>query len=694
MICREAARRNERGSVLVLAALWMPVVILMASFVIDAGNWFEHKRHLQLQADAGAFAAGSLFNGCFGDQAAANTLIDAQVRKYAGDPGGTAPFNLQIGGTNQGAVTVRINKKMFQVDGPGPDDTIEDVPCAAKMVDVKITEAGLPWFLGGNLVSAINARARVQLEQKGSSSDSLPVGVPDNNPLAAAAIFVDESNANTVLATQPLTKSPDTPVLLNGQSLYQWTGLPISVNVTHANIGIVVALSGKAGWTPPGGSLTNICNVVLVECYFITQDNTGNVTAATGLEFIHGYPTTGTGSASSPILRDVTLYNPPGGCTDGSGPYFLLNSNCKVGVKAKIDFGAASPSTIVVKAAGPNGTQDYGCAGGNPKGCPLTFDPATGYWSTTNAGDYPTIPPAASSKLTGGAAPIDLNWKTATSNGTFTSVQRAFPADLDTSGPVEFMRVDNEAGPYGNSVGFGSHTFNVTIGVKGSLQANADSPTAPVVALKVTSKGSNGQAIDCDPGAGTNLRYELSYGCTPHYAINKGELCKSASYYVFPQSEDWKCTVTQTGGSVGQVDDGMLCRTQGNCYSPATCNGHYNHWVDSNGDGKITIPQDIAPNDPRLTSVFVTPFGAFSGNGTQVVPVTNFATFYVTGWSKNGGGQGDPCTASPGPDPVPAKTGGWIVGHFIKYVDTLGGRGDGETCDFNLFGSCVAVLTK
>jgi len=65
-----------------------------------------------------------------------------------------------------------------------------------------------------------------------------------------------------------------------------------------------------------------------------------------------------------------------------------------------------------------------------------------------------------------------------------------------------------------------------------------------------------------------------------------------------------------------------------------------------------------------------------------------------SGWSRNGGGQGDPCTAAPGPDPVPAKTGGWIVGHFIKYVDTIGGGTTGDTCDFSSFGSCVAVLTK
>jgi hypothetical protein len=659
-------------------ALWMPVIILVASFVIDAANWFEHKRHLQLQADAGAFAAGSLFNGCFGDQAAANTLIDSQVRKYAGDGNGPdpEPYNLQIGGSKQGEVTVRLNKKVYEVGGPGPDDTVEDMPCTAKMVDVKITEADLPWFVGGGLVSAINARARIQLEQKGSSSDSLPIGVPDSNPLAAAAIFIDESNANTVLATQELTNP--TPTTLNGQTLVRWTGLPTAVNLTQPNIGIVIALAGKAGWTPPSGNLTAICNNVLVECYSVTQDANGVVTGATGIDFIHSYSTTGVGTAAVPIVRDVTLTNV--GCTDQSGPYFLLNAGCTVGVRAKIDFGVPNPPVgAVVKVPG------YGCPNsGNPKGCPLTFQTAgadLGYWTTTAAGGYPTMP------ADGVGHPIDLNWQVGTGGGapkgTFTSVQRSFSADSDTSGPVAYIRAD-DAAPYANSLAFGSHSISVTIGVRASLQVNQTSPTAPAVSLKVL--GSQTQAIDCDPSK-SNLKTELAEGCTPHYAINKGTPCQPYSYYTLPQSVDWLCTRTQTGGAVGQVYQGMLDRTQDGVNSCV----HSIHWADSNSDGKITIPEDILPNDPRLVAVLVTPFGSFSGSGNAVVPIINFATFYVTGFSKQGGGQGDPC---PGADPVPNKTGGFIVGHFIKYVDTFGGGGDGTPCDFSSFGSCVAVLTK
>ena len=53
-----ARRSGERGSALVLVALWLPVLFGFMILVADVGNWFEHKRHLQMQADAGALAAG------------------------------------------------------------------------------------------------------------------------------------------------------------------------------------------------------------------------------------------------------------------------------------------------------------------------------------------------------------------------------------------------------------------------------------------------------------------------------------------------------------------------------------------------------------------------------------------------------------------------------------------------------------
>ncbi|MGH2746232.1 MAG: pilus assembly protein TadG-related protein, partial [Thermoleophilaceae bacterium] len=53
----DRAAREDRGAVLVLVALMLPVLIGVGGLVVDVGNWFAHKRHLQVQADAGALAA-------------------------------------------------------------------------------------------------------------------------------------------------------------------------------------------------------------------------------------------------------------------------------------------------------------------------------------------------------------------------------------------------------------------------------------------------------------------------------------------------------------------------------------------------------------------------------------------------------------------------------------------------------------
>jgi hypothetical protein len=103
---------------------------------------------------------------------------------------------------------------------------------------------------------------------------------------------------------------------------------------------------------------------------------------------------------------------------------------------------------------------------------------------------------------------------------------------------------------------------------------------------------------------------------------------------------------------------------------------------------------NIPPGDPRVLNVFITPFGSFGGSGNTVVPVLKFGTFYVTGWTAQGGGFRNPCEGN-GDDPVPNGDAGNIVGHFIKYVFGLNdGGGSGELCDFNSFGSCIAVLTE
>jgi hypothetical protein len=86
--------------------------------------------------------------------------------------------------------------------------------------------------------------------------------------------------------------------------------------------------------------------------------------------------------------------------------------------------------------------------------------------------------------------------------------------------------------------------------------------------------------------------------------------------------------------------------------------------------------------------LIITDFSALGGSGATTVPVTNFAGFYITGWT------GSTCgTNAPPPPGVDIKKGA-IWGHFIKYVapDPFGGGTD--TCDPLAITPCIPVLLK
>ena len=97
--------RDESGSVLLLVVSFLPLAIGMAAFVIDFANGAEHRRHLQLQADAGVLAAAQELNGCFLDATGANSDVETEALSYSG-----VDHNPQIGALDaQSRVTTTIN---------------------------------------------------------------------------------------------------------------------------------------------------------------------------------------------------------------------------------------------------------------------------------------------------------------------------------------------------------------------------------------------------------------------------------------------------------------------------------------------------------------------------------------------------------------------------------------------------------
>jgi hypothetical protein len=654
---------SDRGAVLPWFALWLPILVLFLVFVVDVGHWFEHKRHLQMQADAGALAGGGVFTiPC------SSASVEATTRKYAGDPGADGPYNVQVPPTDPANVHVLINSTQYWNEG-GSDYTDGGDPCNAKMVDVKITEADLPLFFGipglFGKVDAINAHARVQIRALSYlGGGALPIAVPDVDPSRAKATFVDEETG-AVLATTALTNTGTA----NGFSIWDNAAAPVSVPISSSKIGVRVSLSGSASSTT--------CGDFLVDCY-----DTGS---PDGIVYIRGWTSAGSGAQPNPPLaRDVTLI--PGTCAD---PYFSsATSTCTVGVSAVVDFGGLPTDQTIVDATVNGATKR------------LDYDPASGRWTSTGANFF-SIDPSE------GPVAVELGWEernaggsvtglgTCTGNpstpckGTFGVVQRSFSAAEDRSGPIKLAQVWENGLFWANSFERGTtKQLIVKLGLTPNLQ-NAKDVNDPIVTLRVVG-GSRNQSLDCEPPnypgstiSKTNLWEELAYGCGPSYTTNTGTPCASTPSILWSSTEPWDCVAVQTGSATNQVPRGLNLRILGD-EKPDVCTSP-NNWSQ--------FP-NIPPGDPRVLNVFITPFGSFSGTGSGVVPVTKLGTFYVTGWTASGSGFKNPCEGN-GDDPVPGGDAGNIVGHFIKYIFGLNDGGGGtELCDFDSFGSCIAVLTE
>ena len=647
--------RDERGSILLFVIGFLPVAFAAAAFVIDMGNGAEHRRHLQLQAAAGALAAAQEFNGCFLDEDAANADIEAEALSYSG-----VDHNAQIGaGEPQDRVVTRINATAYDATSYSLGD-----PCDVGFVDVKLTEKDSPpvfAFVGNH---DFHGRARVKVFKLRSSNRMIPVAVPDPDPKVAIARFVDESTG-TVLASTTLTSTGNSQ---NGLAI--WDAAPVNVPITAEHVGVRIVLSGDSSRTT--------CGQVLVNCYDLGS-------STHGLVHLRGWTAAGTATATAPIARSVSLTGGgSGGCPD---PTFVNAAvSCNIGVNATIDFGNTSTGTPITNPVTTLGAQVWATADGQQY--PLTFSGGT--WTTSASIPVTTL---------SGPHDVGLHWQIARradgSNcnggqcrGDIDNVHRTFSALPDRSGPIGLAQV-TEASALTNSfqrcstvplVTSCTHSLKVTIGLSGGLELSTTG--GPPVRLRVTvGQASHTQSLDFDPAV-ANLRDELANGCDPFYRPHEttDPACPDSpsALWARPNPPAWDCVAVEPGDKTNQVAQGLNLRIFGTT-QPSSCSSpnHWPNWRDY-------------PGDPRIIFVMVTPFGSLAGNGNSTtVPVVKFATFYITGWTGNGSGA-NPCIGQG--DEAPADTAE-IVGRFIQYVDipNNGGAGD-ETCDFSAIDPCTAVL--
>jgi hypothetical protein len=686
-IHRTIGRRvaDECGAITITVALLIPIFILFIAIGLTASDWWVHKRHLQNQVDAAAFAAVQ-------DFAIPCTSLQSQMEASVADWGGSRNPQLE---SKQPNVTFAVNSPTY----PGQtkaDDTPNADPCTSKMIDVKATENGLKGPIGVGVIPKINAHARVQIFQAGAMAGLLPIAVPEPAPKRVKAIFVNEATSPPAeIASTELSKDGTDS---NGNPVWDNQSAPVGVNIPSSKIGVRLVLSG-------GTSVT--CGEPLVDCY--DGASTG------GLVFVQGW-TANNGSGAQPNdpkVRSVTLSS-----TSCGDPYFSLPATtCNVAVHAKVDFGSApNPETGGPKAAirvagikitGKDLLLHY-CAAPTDTACNGDAS-LVGLWNSTES--VPVTPNA-------GRVNVELEWaETANTlsspartcrlqgndpfanqnecKGTFGIVHRSFAGGDATSGPVQLVQLYRN-GTTTNSLrecesGNSSCPYQLVVkmSIKGSLKP-ATSASDPPQSLRVATDNQT-QALDCDPAL-PRLDQELALGCAPTYGLNDPpRVCGKKNAEQDPPApnpdDPWECVAISSGAKPPQVADGLNLRILGNADATTCDNSNVpgfgpNRWATDFGSWD--------PSDPRIVQLIITPFGSFSGTGTDdTVPVTNFATFYITGWQGNGG-HNNPCQGA-GDDPAAA---GFIVGHYITHIETPSSGHGTNPCDFTSVTTCVAVLTR
>ena len=106
----------------VFFALLIPVFFAIGATVIDIGNWYVHKRHLQTQVDAAVLASAPTFAACFYDETPGKTVanggIASSALRYAGDTLRATPTtNTQLAEPNDVRVVLNGDRYWQSSDG-------------------------------------------------------------------------------------------------------------------------------------------------------------------------------------------------------------------------------------------------------------------------------------------------------------------------------------------------------------------------------------------------------------------------------------------------------------------------------------------------------------------------------------------------------------------------------------------------
>ena len=219
------------------------------------------------------------------------------------------------------------------------------------------------------------------------------------------------------------------------------------------------------------------------------------------------------------------------------------------------------------------------------------------------------------------------------------------------------------------------------IGVQGSL-ADASSVNDPIVSLRVTG-GSQNQSLDCDPNLRTS-RTSSPRAAAPPTRRTPGTACPGTASVLWATASPGHAPRSRPAGATNQVSAGLNQRILGDD-KPNTC----------------TAPEslELVPGPPsgRPADRPGLPHSLRVVQRQRQHDGPRYRLRDLLRDRLDQPGRADSRTRARGTVTTrfPATTPGYIVGHFIKYIETLNnGNGGTQPCDLNSFGACVAVLTE
>ena len=323
--CRRCTH-DERGQVVVLFALLLPMLLALGAIVLASGTGTCTRATSRRRSTPPRSPVAR--PGAFRAARTSTPNIEAQARLYVGSHTAadgtvvTSPHNPQLGGVGGDQIYASLNQAAWWSGSfPAPDFSDPQGPvCESKILDVKATEEDTPLLWRVIPFSPdIKRKARVQIEEISGLTGLLPIAVRLPQPLSAAVVFYDEeTTSKPILGVAPLQHvcidaEPfcfvDAPA-----GLGQWTTGPTPSNPTGSWVdffmrqqtGVVIATSVRpacGAGTPPatapclntqaswvGQGVDAFCRQagLAVQCF--DADGSGATqTVASGLHLVRGH---------------------------------------------------------------------------------------------------------------------------------------------------------------------------------------------------------------------------------------------------------------------------------------------------------------------------------------------------------------------------------------------------------------------